>query len=82
VLALLHDFGKRAGLIEYLKPRRTGNLEMKTDCTFFCRIWIGIPLFSGEINACSCYKELERSHSEERTCQNGERGKRLNLVAF
>lgn len=53
LLALLNDIGRRAGLLEYLKPRRTGNLEMKRDCTLFCRIWIGIPFFSGEINACS-----------------------------
>lgn len=48
LLALLNDIRKRAGLLEYLKPRRTGNLEMKRDFTFFCRIWIGIPFFSGE----------------------------------
>lgn len=53
LLALLNDIGRRAGLLEYLKPRRTGNLEMKRDCTLFCRIWIGIPFFSGEINACT-----------------------------
>lgn len=36
-----------------LKPRSTGNLEMKRDFTLFCRIWIGIPLFSGLVTGFS-----------------------------
>ncbi len=47
LLALLNHLRKHAGLL-YLKPRRTGNLEMKRDFTLFCRIWIGIAFFSGE----------------------------------